>query len=294
MFLPVISYFSINGFQFLYNKLKNNKKISAYTELSVGLLFLLLSFAFHLMYTTLLTPVKQMYIFVAIVIALLILISIYLDSKVKVRKIRNHLLMIGSIIICALIINLTIFEGYNISNDQSNYPYTENFSHNYINQEEIDVANFINQRGFQGLILTSSVELGRKLGAAGFLPTLPGDHYPQHIYYSHVSQEEVLVHSFFNLSLFISSFRWDIETEYYEYYLLDKISSLSIINEKHLTVLSELGIQYIVAFSNLNNNSIYPYFITAYGHFHSKLLASLINLIPIYNTDHLLVYEIKY
>ena len=78
----------------------------------------------------------------------------------------------------------------------------------------------------------------------------------------------------------------------FEYEFLDKIGGLDISLEENYDKIINFGIQYVVAFKNLNNNTIYPYFITAYGHFYSNFLYSLNVLVPILHTDNFIVFEL--
>jgi len=292
VFLPIFGVLSILGIQYLIKILKTKTILKIDAEIALVVFYVLLSLIFHILYSIFVINLFIIYIVFFGIITIMLLVYLFTSYKIRLPSINKNVVLGLMLIIGSILVNFSVFEGYDRYPNLTTFPYSNDFSQSYITIDEIAVADYLNSQNCTGIVFTSTTRLGRNIGGIGFLNTIPGDHHAQHLYYNSVTREELYGKVFFNFSYFVRTINLDTHQRFYEFLFLDKINNLNITNNADYNKLLSLNVQYVVAFKNLENNTAYPYIITPYGSTYSYFLKTINCLIPVFYTQFLLVWKI--
>lgn len=293
VFHPIYCIISVLGLQYIFSLFERNKFMDNNKTVIIGFLYLIMAIILNILYTVFFVQMKFVYIFVIITTAIFFCHFLFIKFKIKLPDFNKSYLMIMFLIISSVFTNYTFLEGRNKTNDLSSYPFTTDFSKTHITDDELQVIDFINSEGCDGLVITSSHLLSRRIGGMGFLPTIPGNHEPQIIYYNWKPKELIKSNVFFNITYFLNTLRLGLHyIGDYEVYILNKIINLNVTELNDYYMLQNYNVQYIITYKNIENNQVYPYFISPYGSSFSLLLNSLNAILPSFSTRYLLVWKI--
>lgn len=179
----------------------------------------------------------------------LLTVPFYLSQRLNTFRLTIKVTFFA-IIICSTF-STVLFEQRQHDLDMAHYPYTNEFTNNIISDDEIQIIEYIKSEGCSGIIYTASYKLARRIGGYGFLPTIPGFHLGQNIYYGWEDPDHIRQRAFFDLDYFISQFKYKYTKYPYEKYIHDVLWSLNASTEEGMAKLIELEIQYVVGIKGL-------------------------------------------
>jgi len=295
IFLPIYCAFAVKGYDFIYvffsNEIKNSCSLMK-RNLLVSIFLLIFSLLFAIIYSIVICNVLDIILIYISLIFTVLLFSLIFKNRIRISRNLNSICCFFLLIIILLsssFFSITVFEG-RIRYSNLQIPYSMDFSVNYISDEEYLVVDFIEKAHLGGIILVSSLQIARRIGAIGFFQTLPGDHFAQQLYYGWINADDVKGHTYFDFRYFLNHFNLKCDFPNFEREILSKIKNLNIAENDSLHLLIELKIQFIVIIKY--NNTVYPYHISLWGQEFFPFYQSLANKSPSFSTDHLLVWKI--
>lgn len=292
LFLPIYAWISVLGIKTSVDMIEKRMKFKYSAYLICSSLILGAAIMFHIIYSLAIVSVKITYF---VTLGAIIIYGLFVAFQRYILKIRVKRLMqifIFSLIIGNVFFLQTTYEGQERYASIGVAPFTVDYSQNHITEDELLVIDYIKTEGIEGIIITSSTTLARRIGGMGFLPTIPGYHIEHPLFYGWVSVEEVLNNTQFNLTEFIDSFSLKYQGASYEDYILSQIRHLNITRVTTINTLISLNVQYLVVIKNPSDNSIYPYLFHPYGNSSYYIFDSLNRLNPTFSTDYLAVFKI--
>ena len=292
LFLPVYVWISVLGIKQTVSFLRKRGRSNKFSFLLCASIVGVTSVLVHVIYISIIVYVKITYYVVLGAIGVYVLFFIMRKYILGFKRMQWVLVFMLIMIMGNILFLQTAYEG------QENYaslwkaPYSFDFSQNHITNDELLVIDYIKSEGINGTILTSSTTLSRRIGGAGFLPTIPGYHTEHPLYYGWISANSVISSTYFSFRGFIETFSLGYYGSSYEDQVLSQVRGLNITRAYTINTLVSLSIQYIVAIKNTNNDTIYPYLFHPYGSTNYFIFESLNNLMPSFNTSFLAVWKI--
>lgn len=227
---------------------------------------------------------------ILVVLLLIIAFKYIYHSK---KEFDFKFVFISLLVFSSGLFTLTIYEGNELYSALNHFPNTSEFSISHITLDELAVIEYLNNEGVSGIVLTSSVILSRRIGGIGFLPTIPGYHMAQQLYYEWLNATEVTFDAMFDLSFFIENLQLKSSILSYERELLNVIRALTVSSTSNYTKLVYLSIQYVVAFrKELNSTVPYQYIDNSFEIIQVPILETLSLIEPSYSTKYLLVWKL--
>ena len=289
LFLPIFAWISVLGIKTSVDMIEKRMKFKYPAYLICSSVILGAAIVFHIIYSLAIVSVIITYF---VTLGTIIIYGVFVSFQRYILKIRvKHWMQIFifSIIIGNVFFLQKPYEGQERYASIGVAPFTVDYSQNHITEDELLVINYIKT---EGIIITSSTTLARRIGGMGFLPTIPGYHIEHPLFYGWVLVEEVINNTQFNLTEFIDSFSLKYQGESYEDHILSQIRHLNITRVTTINTLISLNIQYFVAIKNPSDNSIYPCLFHPYGNSSYYIFDSLNRLNPTFSTDYLAVFKI--
>ncbi|NPD89338.1 MAG: hypothetical protein HGN29_11480 [Asgard group archaeon] len=292
LFLPIYVWISVLGIKQSVSFLRKKGCSNKFSFLLCASIVGLSAVVVHVIYISIIVYVRITYFVVLVAIGgygLFFIVKRYLFGF---KRMQWVLVFMFIILTSNILFLQTAYEG------QENYaslwiaPYSLNYSQNHITNDELLVIEYIKSEGINGTILTSSTTLSRRIGGAGFLPTIPGYHTEHPLYYGWIPADLVINNTYFSFYGFVETFSLVYNGSSYEDQVLSQIRGLNITRSYTIDTLVSLNIQYIVAIKNTSNDTIYPYLFHPYGRTDYFIFESLNNLAPSFNTSFLAVWKI--
>jgi hypothetical protein len=292
LFLPIYTWISILGIKQTVSFLRKRGRSNKFSFLLCATIVGITAILVHVVYISVLVYVRITYFVVLAAIGVYGLFFLIRRYLLGYRRMQWVLVFMFIIITSNILFLQTAYEG------QENYaslwiaPYSLNFSQNHITNDELLVIEYIQTQGINGTIFTSSTTLSRRIGGAGFLPTIPGYHTEHPLYYGWITADQVTNNTYFDFYEFVETFSLVYNGSSYEDGILSQIRGLNATRTYTISILTSLRIQYIVGIRNISNNTIYPYLFHPYGSTHYFIFESLNNVLPSFNTTFLAVWKI--
>ncbi|MCG3257719.1 MAG: hypothetical protein KAU62_16570 [Candidatus Heimdallarchaeota archaeon] len=292
LFSPIYTWICILGIKKSVEFLRKKGHSNKFSFLLYSSIILSLTIIIHIIYISVVIKVKYTYFVVLGIIGVCVLFYILRRFIFHIKRMHWVSMLIFTLITSNVLLLQTTYEG------QENYaslltaPFSLDFSQNHITKDELLVIDYIKGEGIEGIILTDSTTLSRRIGGVGFLPTIPGYHTELPLYYGWVDANLVRNNTYFDFHYFLETFSFLYNDTSYEDYLLSQIRDLNVSRTSTIVTLVSLHIQYIVAIKNIEDNTIYPYLFHPYGNTSYYFFESLNGLVPSFNTTFLAVWKI--
>ena len=292
LFSPIYTWISVLGFKKSVELIRKRGRSNKFSFLLLSSILLGLAIIIHVVYISIVAKVYYTYFVVLGTIGVCGLVYISRRYLLKIKRVNWVTLFLSIIITGNVLLLQTSYEG------QENYvslltaPFSLDFSHNHITSDELLVIDYIKGEGIEGIILTDSTTLSRRIGGMGFLPTIPGYHSEFPLYYGWVDENTARNNTWFDFSYFIETFSFFYDGPSYEDDILRQIRNLNVTQPAVNALLISLEIQYIVAIKNIEDGTIYPYLFHPYGNTSYFFFQTLNSLTPSFNTTFLAVWKI--
>jgi len=246
LFLPIYNLLSVVGMS-QFKRIKSKRVETDKIMLYISLILLVIVFLILIIIFTLIVPFFQTF-YIIIIGSLFLLLYFIIAHRNSSKKLQA--LIIITLILGTSVFSISMQEARDNRLTLTLYPNTLDYPQTRLTDDEKRVIEFIKENGCEGIVFIADerIEIARRIGGYGFLPTLPGDHIVgQQIYYQWLSTEYVKSHSRFDLIHFINHFEFMYFGLNFEEKLYNEVYKLYVSKPEDFYMLRNYNIQYVVA-----------------------------------------------